>query len=75
VILPILIVASIILAENASIIEDDEDSRRQTRLLYREAVQHPEGSSAWTQSKEYAKIICWDTDHRGIRILNQKKLE
>lgn len=27
------------------------------------------------QSKEYAKIIYWDSEQKGIRILNQKKLE
>ena len=38
-------------------------------------MQHPQSMFSIIQSKEHAKIIHWDHQEKGIRILNQKKLE
>ena len=53
----------------------NEEPGRQTGLVYWQALQHFTGTGHLTQSKEYARIIYWDTESKGIRILNQKKLE
>ena len=39
----------------------NEISRRKASLFYRQIVQYPESMNVVMQSKEYSKIIYWDT--------------